>query len=636
MGISRLNIVYEESQNFVIRRHAEGSVAYPNTSSPQINLLRTCFHCWPRCLHTTTVPLTDAIDMLIRGVINVEPSLGEAACAALRRFMVDPQTALCVLSRFTTYLFNPTTTREGSGVKLLPEFGQLLDLWVDIVEVWIHTLIARPKNAFTEEETRSIIAKIDELEAGALFLLASEMWTIHVSGVKIFRMLVLLVEHVPIKTSLPTDEQDHPVHFVDLFNEKPLEKSFLYGFDELLDAPHLARLEQWRQSPRTDVFIRIAHSSNDMDRKLWRSIYPRFLQCSVDYRPQALVAFRETMVAAVTRYHTVISPMAGLSSRAPAAISSRPQTADREGPKVGKDTKFLLYQWHTWVKILCSTATVSESRPPLTQLRDHSRAPSDANANFERERLTTSRGLFRYLTPFLDSEYISFREAAVVCIGSLPSTAYPQLLEDLSMLTARQFYDDSRSKPGPGQVIEQNLNSLVARQAHDDSKSRGLAVERSRRQERLHSAVARIYWITAQHLPHQRSAGRQAALSNVLKFVRNTQTFLLSPEMRDNFALQRLRCHFCGTVERLFDGLSTLKDSDRFIPSNMHLTLYRLCEEWCQLGPQSDTVTRRFLSMQKLAAVARCEPDFQRETVALSDAAIGAMASLCVSTFYSS
>ncbi|EEB87479.1 hypothetical protein MPER_15157, partial [Moniliophthora perniciosa FA553] len=129
---------------------------------------------------------------------------------------------------------------------------------------------------------------------------------------------------------------------------------------------------------------------------------------------------------------------------------------------------------------------------------------------------------------------------------------------------------------------------------------------------------------------------RQAALANVLKFVRNTQTFLTTPETRDNHTLQLLRRYFCGTVERLFDGLATLKDSDRFIPPNMHLTLYRLCEEWCQFGPQSESVKQRLIYMEK-AVVAEAPHNgtsdalehFREETLLLSYAAVGAMSTLC-------
>jgi hypothetical protein len=92
-------------------------------------------------------------------------------------------------------------------------------------------------------------------------------------------------------------------------------------------------------------------------------------------------------------------------------------------------------------------------------------------------------------------------------------------------------------------------------------------------------------------------------------------------------------------VERLFDGLNSLSDADRFIPAKAHLSLYRLCEEWCQLGHQSEIVKQRLIYMQRSATEAVSSPSergeavvlFQKETKVLSKAAIAAMASLCVS-----
>ncbi len=86
----------------------------------------------------------------------------------------------------------------------------------------------------------------------------------------------------------------------------------------------------------------------------------------------------------------------------------------------------------------------------------------------------------------------------------------------------------------------------------------------------------------------------------------------------------------------MFDGLSTLEGSDRFIPGNTHLALYRLCEEWCSLGPQPETVKQRLSSMQRAAASDPQYEDgnpveaFKKESELLSYAAIGALASLCV------
>jgi Cell morphogenesis N-terminal len=629
---ARLIPGYEEAHNFTIRRHQDSTiVAYPNHFVPQVVMLQTCFQSWPRCLHPSLI-LGDALDMLLRGVVHVDPALGETSCNALKRFMADSTQALTVLARFNAFLFSPSRiAHEGSGVRLLVESPHILDLWFGIVDGWIRGYLRQSKESVAEQE-QLILPRCIEIEAAGLFLLTHEKALVYEVGVKIMRLLGLIVEHMP-----PSDGS-RTLHFVEHFRDDGLTKSYLYGYDELLESQELQRLEQWRQSKRTDVALRIADSSNEKDRKLWRYVFPAFLQASIDNAGPALTAFRESAIATATRYHPTMAQLAGLSTRIPPG--NRALLIERDGPKLLKENASFVEQWRIWVKVLCATATLPEStRPVLTQLGGgHTRAPSDAS--FERERLSTTRGLFRYLTPFLDSEYTLFRDAAVLCISSFPSNAYPQLLEDLSLLAGRQFYDDPRAKSGPLSAVEQNFGILGNRQFVDDGRSKPgtpMLVDRTRRHERLHSAVARIYYLTAPLLQHQRSAGRQAALANVLKFVRNTQTFLTTPEMRDDYTLQRLRRYFCGIVERLFDGLATLKDSDRFIPSNMHLTLYRLCEEWCQYGPQSEVVKQRFNLMQRAAAssVPRSEsPEaverFRVETQRLSQASVGALAALCV------
>ncbi|KAL0958389.1 hypothetical protein HGRIS_000531 [Hohenbuehelia grisea] len=627
---AKLNPAYEESHNYVIRRHGDHAIAYPTHFVAQISMLQCCFQAWPRCLGSS-ISVVDAVDLLFRGVIHVEPLLAEVASDAIKRFMNDPQQALIVLGRFTSFLFNPTSiSREGTGPRILVEAPQLLDLWVLVVEGWIRKLTQPSKTSLAEDET----IRCAEIEAGALFLLGQEKWAIHSAGVRVIRLLGLWVQHVAPGALVPSDPPATSLRFVELLLGRGEDKQYLHGYDELLEKLELLRLEQWRQSKRVDVPLRMADSNNEKDRKLWRYVYPSLLQHATNNSSQVLSSLRETLVAAVSRYLPYISHLAGLSSRVPPGMPSRStQGLERDGQKLVRENKLLVDQWYIWIKILCATATLSESsRPVLTQLgREHSRAPSDAT--FERERLSTTRGLFRYLTPFLDSEYTQFRDAAVLCISSFPPSGYPQLLEDLSLLAGRQFYDDQRSKPS---------SAHSDRPPHDDPRSKSglmVSVERSRRQERLHSAVARIYYLTSPYLQHTRAAGRHAALSNVLKFVRNTQTFLLSPEMRDNPSLQRLRRYFCGIVERLFDGLASLKDSDRFIPPNMHLMLYRLCEDWCEIGPQSDSAKQRLIRMQRAAASSSQESSdaaerFQIETMILSNATIGALASLCQKAYY--
>lgn len=637
-SFQRSPVLYEEPPNLIVRHHMDGFViGYPSMYTTHINLLRTCFESWPR-FHHLSIPIADTVDMLLRGVIHVEPSLSEAACDALKRFVLDKANALIVLSRLHFFLFSPVCiSQETHSTKLLVELPQLLSLLAALVDIWLKSLAQQPTEEATEVE-QAISLQCREIEAGALFLALHESWPVHSAGVQIIRSLGTLLSNfgsrAKVNATLTLD-----LHMVECLQGKHYDRTYLSGFDELLETAELARLEQWRQSTSQDLPLRIAGSDDENDRKLWRYFLPLLTQLSLDSYAQPLLALRESVMAAVSRYHPTISHLAGLSSRVPPGLSNRNPINTSDALRLLKEQKPLVDQWFIWVKVLCATASVSEPLRPGPVNREHSHVPSDAT--FERERLSTTRGLFRYLTPFLDSEYTFFRDAAVLCISSFPPSAYSQLLEDLGLLASRQFYDDPRSKlAGIGNV---ELNPSVIRQARDDPKAKStistLSMNRLRRQERLHSAVARIYYLTAHLLQQQRMTSRQTALANVLKFVRNTQAFLSAPEVRDNCVFQRLRRYFCGTVERLFNGLATFKDSDRFIPSNMHLTLYRLCEEWCQLGPQSEAVKQRIILMQRAAAASPLHSSdaverFKRESVLLSEAAIGALTSLCQKAFF--
>jgi hypothetical protein len=684
---AKMGVTYEESHNFVVREHkSEGlRVAYPQSFLPQISLLQTCFQSWPRFLHSGTIALSEAVDMLLRGVVHVEPILSDMAASALRRFMVPSSTNLSgnpaamngngnavgtddeaetmkvVLERFNSFMFQPhlrSPPVEITPVRLLVECVRLLDLWVSVVDGWVQSLLKKSREVLlgSESQVRVMSTLASEIENGGMFLVSCERRHVHVAGVKVLRILGLLTAHLASPDGEYAVEDFVGLHCVQLLHGRGDEdpQAYLRGFDEHLDlaSDSVARLMQRRQEKKRDVMLRIADSSKELDKKLWRFVFPRFLgvcmqrmgaRAAVGNGP--LAGFREVVMLAAQRYHPTMSFLAGLSNRVPIGLkktSSNPNY-DKDGVALIRENKLLIEQWHLWLRILCSTAVVPDASRPANIGRDqHQRTTSAADMGYEKERLTTTRGLFRHLTPFLDSEYSVFRDAAVHSISSFPSDAYPTLLDDLSLLAGRQFYDEQRMKTSQALAIEQNINGLNARQPYDDPRLRAgvpLAGERNRRQERLHSAVAKIYSLTAHHLENQRGPAKQQALINVLKFVRNTLSMLTSPEMKDNWTLQRLRRHFCGTVEKLFEGMNALEGSDRWIPAGTHLVLYRLCEEWCQLGEQPEIVRRRQVVMRNAAAAGAPHIDsgaalqiFDEETTLLSNAAVGALASLCVSS----
>lgn len=509
-------------------------------------------------------------------------------------------------------MFDPKKVeREGTGYRILLESARLLNLWTGVVDTWITGLSQKPKQDLAGSNLQAVLQQAEEIALGALFLLSYELMPIRSAGVKLVRSLIPLCKDLAPEGTSANDPTSFSFLFSLLFENDTKECPLLQGFDELLDRTELDRLQQWRRSAKPDVLLRIADSTVEKDRKIWRFVYPAFMRASMSSCGKLIPNCRAVVEAATSRYHPTMLRLAGISSSG-RMQSSRP--TEREGYKLVKENMTLIDQWYIWTRVLCSTAAVSDTRLAMTQAgREHTRAPSEAT--FERERMSTTRYLFKHLTPFLDADYTPFRDAAVLAISAFPLEGYPQLLEDLNLFTSRQFYDEGRIKPG--------------------SSATGI---RPRRQARLHSAVARIYYLTAPHLHSLKSSSKQDALSHALKFVRNTQAFLLAPENRDNYSLQRLRRYFCGLVERLFDVSEDLPEADG-TPSSVHLSLYHTCEEWCQYGPQNESAKTRFILMQRAAAAAIKDPEaesdagerFQHETKLLSHASVGALSSLCVS-----
>jgi hypothetical protein len=515
--------------------------------------------------------------------------------------------------------------------------------WKETVEKWKVHLTRMDATTLTQQ-LEDIKKQCLEVEAGSLFLLAHGAVGIRAIGAEVVRLLESLVEDIQ-KLRSDASLSLHITHKLLNGTDYP----YLDGYDDLLEQPELDRLKERKKAGKPDVILDLASSSTDLDKKLWRYVFPSFMQTCMDYPESSLPLFREQLAAAALHFHPQISQLAGLSNSKLANRGGMAAGAatEKDGLRLIRESRGIIDQWHIWMKIMCSTSVLPETNPTGAPPQP-TPAHVSADPEVELRRYPNSRYLFRRLTPFLDSEYTVFRDGAVLCISSFPSNVYPQLLEDLKSLAGRQTDYDPRIKVSGGVAIqmEGNTGLLGSRQFVEDSRAKtgagGLAasMERSRRQERLHSAVARIYFLTAHLLQGQRSTGRQTSLMNILTFIRSTQGFLSAPEMRSNHSLQRLRRYFCGTIERVFDALALIKDSDRFVAANMHLTLYRLCEEWCQFGARTDATVRRLKSMQRVAATsgsprmdaADATEKFQAETTLLSHAAVGALASLCVSS----
>ncbi|KAG8758091.1 Cell morphogenesis protein PAG1, partial [Ceratobasidium sp. 428] len=618
----RTNISYEEGEHLVLKRRGDLTVAYPRHLDPQVYFLMVCFESWPRCLHST-IALTDVLDLLVKSINHVDANLAEAAAAALRRMAADPKHVKAAVWRCTRYLFSPTVqtgVRDTSALRIVSEQELVVPLWVELVEAWAE----RIEKPATDADDSVDLAKVDsarlaeDIEGGALYLLSSVSQLLRSMAVKILLLCVTLVPGARKMGSLGSPAQPSPgvqeLRVADILLGKG--PSIVAIFEQREHAPperYRRKFSHWQQSKDINCLLRLAQSKEEEDTRVWSYIFPAITQECMQRCPHALDYARLAWNSWIVRFHPVMSTIAGISSKvavaAPLARPSRQGSGASEDVEDRRDGHGLsVEQWRFWIISLCSCASPSDARPVPS--REHARVPSDPAS--QRERLTTARGLFRLIIPFLSSDQTRFRDAVTTALGSVHLSAFRTVLEDLQSIT-RHIYDEFRS-------TAVNRSSQMAR--------------RARSQDRLYVAVAQVHQLTAHFIRDPKSLSDQGALHFMLQFVRETKTFLSHSDIKQDCDSHRLRRLFCGVVENLFDALSNRKDIDRFMWPHARLELFHLCQDWCTYGPASGPVRHRHADMRATAVRYGSSALYDSECEQMVDAVPAAMAALCAGAFF--
>ncbi|QRV82182.1 cell morphogenesis protein PAG1 [Ceratobasidium sp. AG-Ba] len=615
----RTNFSFEEGEQLVIKRRGDISVAYPRHLDPQVYFLMVCFESWPRCLHST-IPLTDALDLLVKSINHVDANLADAAASALRRMASDVRHVKAAVWRCTRYLFAQTTpvgSRDTSALRIVAEQELVVPLWVELVEAWAGQL---EKMSSDETSNDADIVKVDsaklaeDIEGGGLYLLSSVSQSLRSLAVKVLLLCATIVPNSRKQSESQHLPSDSEMRIADILLGKG--PSIASIFEKREHAPperYRRKFLFWQQNKDVNCLLRLVQSKEEEDMRVWSYIFPAITQECMERCPHTLDYARMAWNSWIVRFHPLMSTIAGISSKvAAAAPLARPA---RQGSGASEDVEDRrdghgpsVEQWRCWIIALCSCASPSDARPAPT--REHSRVPSDSVS--QRERLTTARGLFRLIIPFLSSDQTRFRDAVTTALGSVHLSTFRTVLEDLQSIT-RHIYDEFRS-------TAVNRSSQTAR--------------RARNQDRLYVSVAQVHQLTAHFIRDPKSLSDQGALHFMLQFVRETKTFLSHNDIKQDCDSHRLRRLFCGVVENLFDALSNRKDIDRFMWPHARLELFHLCLDWCTYGPASGPVRQRHAAMRNTAVRYGTSALYDSECEQMVEAVPAAMASLCAGAFF--
>lgn len=544
----------DEREQLAVRQHPDETVcSFPRALTPQLDLLQSCFDTWPRCLHSS-LQSRDVIDAAIRSVAHADPAVAAAATRCLLRFASEGSYVESVLKQYTRSLFGSPSIAADSNWLIATEHTPRVELWIRLVQCWADMKAEDPEIGEDGEVVPLVFSHtlevlIDEIEAGGLFLLASTSRSTRPIGLRALRLIPTLRQKYtqPDVAPLPC--------IIDVLSGKPHALPLPMEGSLLLPDQESERTHRWRGSNFPDYLLRLIESSNPLDHSLWSYMLPTLVRDCITQFPSVLNAFRETLSAAVLRYHALMSALAGMSSKpVPVGATTRAAATPSRGPPppqghdMTSDQRRDVQQWGVWIMALCACVNPSEDKPHIP--REHARLPSDISGS--RERLSSAKGLFRHLIPFLASEFPIFRDAVVGALGCTHAATFRHLLDDLRSIATH--------------ILDPKL----------------AIAQRGREQDRIHVAVVRVYALTAEFINNSSVYHDSTTVALLWNVVQSTQSFLARPEVRMDAQLTRLRRYFCHIVEQLFNVPDEILRN--VVPARSYLTLYRLIELWCPYG----------------------------------------------------
>ncbi|KAI2628379.1 cell morphogenesis N-terminal-domain-containing protein [Xylaria nigripes] len=569
----------------------------------------------PRCL-TPDIPFNPLINLLCTGTAHVQANIANSSAQSLKSIAKQSH-AHQVTMGFARFIFNfdnrYATMSEGGMLgpghieSTLRLYVELLQIWRDEIRQKTRDVASEPVETSSNEwrglklDLSSIWAEVDHVEARGLFFLCSQSRRVRHFAITVLR---LIAEFDVVLGKDRAQEKDN-FRLIDILENDSIQvMSFK---DELLSVAERSRLQRGIQNANNKgALIELCTSDLSYDTTLWFKIFPNLIRIAFDRCPFTLTIGRDLICNRILQMReammTLSEPNRGVYYASDMAGARRTGRTPTTQPEV------LVEQWKLYLTFACATLTDTGNKPNGSPPGDqHQRKGSKAS-----DRFVSARTLFQYLIPFLSVPSASVREAVVLSMGSINVHIYRTLLEELHS-------DVSRCCEGARTRLHQRSNS---------------GPRRNRTMDVLWTELTHIYQLTSHFLKIPEVYQNEWILNNLCTYARDLKLFLNDGDVQSDWEFQKLRRHYCGLMEELFEGINRTQDPTRWMTFESRKSAFSLMEDWCGFSPNQPIVRRREDSMQQ--SLFEQQPLGERVTAAieiekrnLRMAALSAMAALC-------
>ncbi|KAI0395896.1 cell morphogenesis N-terminal-domain-containing protein [Xylariaceae sp. FL0594] len=581
-------------------------------------LLHVAVQALPRCL-TPDIPFNPLINLLCTGTAHVQDNIARSSAQSLKSIAKQSH-AHQVTVGFARFIFNfddRYATMSDGGMLGLGHIENTLRLYVELLQIWRDEIRQKTRDAASESvdggandrrglklDLSSIWAEVEDVEARGLFFLCSQSHRVRHFAITVLRLIT------EFDTALGKDrgqEKDN-VRLIDILENDSIQ---VMDFkDELLTVAERSRLQRGMQNANNKgALIELCTSDNSYDTTLWFKIFPNLIRVAFDRCPFTLTIGRDLICNRIMQMYKAIyhlsEPSRGLY------YGSDPASARQAAQAPTTNPDHLVEQWKLYLTFACTTLTDTGNNTAngSSQGNQHPRKGSKAA-----DKIVSARMLFKYLIPLLSVSSTPIREAVVFSMGSINIHIYRTLLEELHTQVSR-CNDEARAR------LHQRTNS---------------GPRRNHKINLLWTELAHVYKLTSHFLKSPEVYQNEWILTNLCSFARELKMFLMDGEVQNDWEFQKLRRHYCGLMEELFEGINRTQDPSRWMTFESRKSAFTLMEDWCGFSPnqqqirqREDTMRQSMIDQQSLGERGVITAAMEKEKRNLRTAALSAMAALC-------
>jgi hypothetical protein len=385
--------------------------------------------------------------------------------------------------------------------------------------------------------------------------------------------------------------------------------------DEHLSVAERSRLQRgMRKSNSQNALIELCSSEISYDTTLWFKIFPNLIRISYERCPFAVTLGRELICNRILQMYKGIVALSEATRGPHYGSFDRIETGSGRFLSRSSTTppEVLIEQWKLYLIVACTTLSDKGGQQPAVPQMQHLRKGSKPVQ--AQEKITSARSLFKYIIPLLSVSPASIREAVVVALGSINVNIYKTLLEELVGAVAR-CNDDARAR------IHQRTAS---------------SPRRHRKTDLLRTEITHVYRLTSHFLKQEDIYEDDWILNNLVVYTKDLKLFLMDGEVQMDWEFQKLRRHYCGLMEELFEGINRTKDTSRWMTFESRKSSFALMEDWCGYSPnqsqirqREDSMRQSMIDQQSLGERGTVTAAMEIEKRNLKTAALSAMAALC-------